>query len=274
LQPLAIVALCTLLMGATLVHSQQRGKGQPLDETLLFFPIKYPEGNWKPAGLDFEDAVFQADDGAKLHGWYCPCKNPRAVILYAHGNGGNLSDHAELMTYLQKKLRVTALVFDYRGYGKSAGEPTIEGVLKDARAARKFLAARADVKEPAIVLMGRSLGGAVIVHLAAESRPRGLILESTFSSLKEVAVHHYGVRAESVPRDRLDCVAQLARYDGPLLQSHGDADVIVPFALGTKLFQAAKGPKEFVRIRGGDHNDRQPAEYFRKLEQFIAKLPP
>ncbi len=273
LKPFAILALCNLLAVPTLVNAQQKAKGRTLDETLLFFPVKHPQGNWKPAGLDFEDTAFQADDGTKLHGWYCPCKNPRAVVLYAHGNGGNLSYDAELMKHLQKQLRVTVLTFDYRGYGKSGGEPTIDGVLKDARAARKFLATRADLKESAIVLMGRSLGGAVVVPLAAESRPRGLILESTFSSLKEVAAHHYGVLAEIVPKDRLDSVTHLARYDGPLLLSHGDADRVIPFAQGEKIFQSAKGPKEFVRIKGGDHNDPQPAEYYRKLEQFIAKLP-
>ena len=207
-------------------------------------PSNIPRGTGSRHGLDFEDAAFQADDGTKLHGWYCPSKDPRAVILYAHGNGGNLSYDAWLMKHLQKELRVTVLDFDYRGYGKSEGKPTVEGVLKDARAARKFLATRAGVKESSIVLMGRSLGGAVVVQLAAESRPRGLILESTFSSLKEVAAHHLGSLAEMVPQDRLNSVAQLARYDGPLLQSHGDADRVIPFALwAPSSFRRPRGPR-------------------------------
>jgi fermentation-respiration switch protein FrsA (DUF1100 family) len=224
--------------------------------------------------LDFEDAWFSAGDGTRLHGWYCPCKEPRAVLLYAHGNAGNLSYDAPLMKRFQKELRVTALVFDYRGYGRSEGVPTVQGILDDARAARAFLARRAGVKESEVVLMGRSLGGAVAVQLAAGARARGLVLESTFSSYREVAAYHYPRLAWLVPADKLDAVTQIARYRGPLLQSHGDADQTVPFALGRKLFEAANEPRSFVRIPGGDHNDPPPAEYYRQLDRFLSTLPP
>jgi fermentation-respiration switch protein FrsA (DUF1100 family) len=244
-----------------------------LDELMLFYPSKYPEGDWQPAGLVFEDVWFRAADGTRLHAWYCPCAHPRAVLLYAHGNGGNLSYCGPLMQYLQQELRVTALVFDYRGYGRSEGAPTVEGVLRDARAARTALASRAKVAEADVVLMGRSLGGAIVARLAAEARPRGLILESTFSSLREVAAHHYPWLAWLVPPGKLNSVAALARYSGPLLQSHGDADRTIPYALGQKLFEAAKGPKWFVRIAGGQHNAPQSAEYYRQLDRFLSDLP-
>jgi fermentation-respiration switch protein FrsA (DUF1100 family) len=246
---------------------------QTLDELLLFYPSKYPDGNWKPKGLNFEDAWFSGEDGVRLHGWYCACQNARAVLLYAHGNGGNLSYDGALMEYFQQRLHVTAFIFDYRGYGRSEGLPTVEGILKDARAARTFLARRTGVKEAEIVLMGRSLGGAVVTQLAAEARPRGLILESTFSSLQEVASYHYPRLAWLVPANKLDSVAQMARYQGPLLQSHGDADHTIPYAMGMKLFRAATGPKRFVRIPGGDHNDAPSVEYYRHLDRFIGGLP-
>lgn len=248
-------------------------KEQSLDELLLFFPLKHPGGNWKAARLDFTDVWFTAADGTRIHGWYCPCADARGILLYAHGNAGNLSNDASLLRYFQNELRVTALIFDYRGYGRSEGVPTVEGVLQDARAARTFLAKRAGVKESAIILMGRSLGGAVASCLAAESRPRGLILESTFSSLKDVASYHYPRLAWLVPAAKLDSVAQLARYEGPLLESHRDADGTIPYALGLKLFQAAKGPKEFFRVPGGDHNDPLPAAYYQKLDRFVGNLP-
>ncbi len=122
--------------------SSKQLKGQTLDELLLFFPSKYPEGDWKPKGLNFEDVWFRADDGTCLHGWYCPCDNPRAIVLYAHGNAGNLSHSKSLIQYFHDDLRVTVLIFDYRGYGRSEGVPTAEGILKDARAARTLLAPR------------------------------------------------------------------------------------------------------------------------------------
>lgn len=243
-----------------------------LDELLLFFPVKYPSGNWKPARLHFDDVWFNAADGTKLHGWYCPVKTPRAVVLYAHGNGGNLSYCTPVLERFVT-LGLTVFIFDYRGYGRSEGVPAVEGILQDARAARAELSQRAGVGEEQIVLMGRSLGGAVAVQLAAESKARGLILQNTFSSLKEIAAYHYPKLAFLVPTGKLDSMAAIVRHHGPLLECHGDADETIPFALGERLFRAANAPKYFVRIPGGDHNDPLPAEYYRQLSWFIDQLP-
>lgn len=251
----------------------QRSAVDVLDGLLLFHPAKATEGDWQPSGLRFEEARFEAADGTRLHGWYCPAEGARAVLLYAHGNGGNVSRLAPLLASLQGDLKVTTLAFDYRGYGRSEGTPTADGILQDARAARTFLARRAGVDPSAIVLMGRSLGGAVVVQLAAEDRPRGLILESTFSSLREVADFHFPRLAPLVPPGKLDSTARIADYAGPLLQTHGDADRTIPFASGKKLHAAAPGPKRFIRIAGGDHNDPQSAEAVRALRQFLDDLP-
>ncbi len=194
-------------------------------------------------------------------------------MLLAHGNAGNLSYLSGQVKYFLEEQRVSTLVFDYRGYGRSEGEPSVEGIIQDARAARTFLAHRAELGLSDIVLMGRSLGGAVVVQLAAEVPPRGLILESTFSSFRDVAAHHYPRLAWLVPDTKLNSVVQLSRYAGPLLQSHGDADRTIPYELGEKLFEAAKGPKHFVRIPGADHNDPQSSEYFKLLDWFIRDLP-
>lgn len=274
---LVFVLLATI--GCTPAHhlspsaTQQSQPTRSLDELLLFFPSKHPDGNWRPQDLDFEDVWFTAEDQTRIHGWYCPCKDARAVLLYAHGNAGNLSHRSRLLTRLQSQLGVAVLIFDYRGYGRSSGIPTTEGILKDARAARAFLAQRAGVKESEIVLMGRSLGGAVATQLAAEAQPRGLILESTFSSLKDVALNHYPKLAWLVPPKKLDSVSQIARYNGPLLQSHGNADRTIPYSSGMKLFRAANEPKQFVTIPDGDHNDPQTTEYYRQLDRFIGTLP-
>jgi fermentation-respiration switch protein FrsA (DUF1100 family) len=223
--------------------------------------------------LNFEDVWFEAEDGTRLHGWYCPCDKPRAVLLFAHGNAGNLAQRSGLMQYFQKQLGVTALIFDYRGYGRSVGLPTVEGILQDARAARGLLARRAVVPETQIVLMGRSLGGAVVIQLAAESPPRGLILESTFSSFKDVAARHFPRLAWLVPPSKLDSLSQIKRYKGPLLQSHGDADSTVPYSLGLKLFRAANEPKRWITIPGGDHNSPQTSDYYQQLDRFLDDLP-
>jgi fermentation-respiration switch protein FrsA (DUF1100 family) len=247
----------------------KRTRAQSLDEKLLFFPAKYPEGDWQPAGLRFSDVWFTAADGVRIHGWFCPNENPRATVLYVHGNAGNITHRAEVMRLLQRRLRVSALIFDYRGYGRSEGVPTVEGILSDTRAARTFLAQSAGIKESDVVLIGNSLGGAVAVQLAAEHRPRALVLENTFSSLRDIASHHYPALAWLVSAKKLNSAEQIARYKGPLLQCHGDADRTIPFVLGEKLFAAANEPKQFVRISNGDHNDWLPDEYYAALDALL-----
>jgi uncharacterized protein len=249
-----------------------RAKPPSIDELLLFFPAKYPVGNWTPRDLRFEDVWFSAEDKTRLHGWYCPCESPRATVLIAHGNAGHVASRAAWLKYLQSKARVATFMFDYRGYGRSEGVPTVEGALLDATAARAQLRKLARIEDSEMLLMGESLGGAIVVRLAAESAPRGLVLQSTFPSLKDVADVHYPRLSWLVPPAKLDSVTQIARYHGPLLQSHGTADNTIPFASGEKLFRAANEPKTFVKIPGADHNNWLTEEYLMRLNEFIGRL--
>jgi hypothetical protein len=250
----------------------EAAKPPSIDELLLFFPSKYPAGNWAPKDLRFDDVWFAAEDKTRLHGWYCPCDNPRATILIAHGNAGNITFRVSWLKYLQSKARVATFMFDYRGFGRSEGVPTVEGALRDAKAAREKLRELARIEDSAMLLMGESLGGAIVVRLAAESAPRGLVLQSTFSSLKDVADVHYPKLSWLVPPAKLDSVAQIARYHGPLLQSHGTADGTIPFSSGQKLFRAANEPKTFVTIPGADHNDWLTEDYLRELDGFVHRV--
>ena len=242
-----------------------------IEKSFVFAPSRYPAGDWRPAGLAFEDAWFAAVDGTRLHGWYVPLPQPRAVVLFCHGNGGNVALWADVLRILHDRMGVTAMGFDYRGYGRSQGTPSEAGVLADARAARTWLARRAGIAENRIVLMGRSLGGAVAVDLAADGA-RGLVLESTFTSMPEVghaALPWLPVR--TVMRTQLNSLAKIRNYHGPLLQSHGTADRLIPYAMGRQLFEAANEPKQFVAIPGGDHNDPQTDEYYAALFAFLGK---
>ena len=245
-----------------------------LVDRLLFFPTKHPEGQWQPEGLQFHDVYFQSSDGIKLHGWYCPAQRPRGVMLVAHGNAGHVASRASWLRYLQTRAQVTVFMFDYRGYGRSQGSPTVDGVLADARAARAKLREIAKVKDAEMLLMGESLGGAVVVQLAAESAPRGLILQSTFSSLRDVARAHYPRLAWLAPRNQLASSEQIKKYRGPLLLSHGNRDATIPFESGQKLFQAANEPKLFVEVKSAGHNDWLTRDYLAHFEQFLASLPP
>ena len=250
-------------------NSASDAKPQTMDELLLFFPAKFPTGDWKPHGLHFEDVYFSAEDGTKLHGWYCPCDNPRGVLLLAHGNAGHVASRAAWLRYLQNTSKLSVLIFDYRGYGRSEGTPTVEGTIKDATAARAKLCELANVQDSEMLLMGESLGGAIAIQLAADSPPRGLIVQSTFSSLRDVADVHYPKLSWLVPRNKLDSMAQIARYRGPLLQSHGSIDRTIPFSSGEKLFRVANEPKQFVKIDNADHNNWLTDAYLKRLDEFI-----
>jgi len=243
------------------------------EDSLLFFPAKYPTGDWQPAGLSFEDAWFNAADGTRLHGWYVPAGNPRAFVLFAHGNAGHLADRAYTARMLAQDMGVSVLMFDYRGYGRSEGNPNEAGVLSDARAARAWLAERAKIPERDIVLMGESIGGAVMVDLAVDGA-RGLILENTFTSVPDVAAFHYPwLPVRMLIQSQFNSAEKIQRYHGPLLQCHGDFDDIVPLEFGERLFHAANEPKQFVLVHGGHHNDDRRTEWRRAIEQFFSNLP-
>jgi uncharacterized protein len=244
-----------------------------LENALVFVPRPYSVGDWHPAGLVFEDAWFQAADGTKLHGWFLPHEKPRAVVLFCHGNEGNVATWRGNFALLHDLAGVAVLGFDYRGYGRSEGSPSEAGIFADARAARAWLAHRTGIPESQVVLLGRSLGGAVAIDLAAKDGARALIVESTFTSAPELA----GAIVPWLPlrylmRTELNSIAKIKNYHGPFLQSHGDEDRLVPYAMGKRLFAAANEPKRFVTIPHGGHNDPQSEGYFAALREFLERL--
>jgi fermentation-respiration switch protein FrsA (DUF1100 family) len=244
------------------------------EQSHVFQPARYPEGNWSPAGAKFEDVWFNAADGTRLNAWYLAHEQPVAAVLFAHGNSGNITQHADTLKDLHDHHRVSVMIFDYRGFGKSDGEPSEAGILDDARTARRWLAQREKIAEDDVVLLGQSLGGGVMVDLAAADGARGLVLASTFTSLPDVAAHHFPLTpARLFMRSRLDSLSSIGEYHGPLLQLHGDNDRTIPLSLGKRLYAAANEPKRFVVHPGGDHNDPWPEEFHRALDKFLASLP-
>jgi len=273
IQAAATLVLLGLLSGCA--HMGPLSPLAPLERKMIFHPAPFPEGNWEPHGLAHEDAWFEAEDGTSLHGWFVPHPDPIGVALFMHGNAGNISSRAQTLHVLNGRHRLSVLAFDYRGYGRSEGKPSERGILQDARAARAWLARRTGVPEQDIILMGRSLGGAVAVDLAAKDGARGLVLASTFTSLPDVGAHHFRwLPTSPLMSLRLNSLSKIRYYSGPLLQSHGDADRVIPYDLGQRLYEAAPGPKRFVTLPGGGHNDPRPETYRIALDEFLASLPP
>ena len=266
-----LITLCVFAAGC---ESLDDGAAQ-IEDAIVFRPRAYPHGDWTPEPRT-EDVWFDSTDGVRLNGWFAEPEGnqPRAVVLFTHGNGGNVAEQRQVIRLLRDQLNASVLVFDYRGYGRSGGIPTEAGLLDDARAARHWLAKRTGVRESDIVLVGHSLGGAVAVDLAAKDGARGLVLECTFSSLPDVATSQFPLFPyRSTMKLHFDSIAKIPAYRGPLLQVHGDGDRIVPEDVGRKLFAAANEPKTFITVPGGSHNDYYSRDYIGALDRFLGSLP-
>lgn len=244
-----------------------------LENFLIFQPRREPANTWKPPIAQGHDVEFTADDGTKLSGWYMPHPQPRAVVLFANGNAGNMSYWSDMFYVLNQQLRLTVFGFDYRGYGRSTGKPSEAGVLADARAARRKLAELAGIDEKQVVLMGRSLGGGVAVDLSGDGC-RALVIESSFTSLPEVAARIYPfLPCRTFMRTRFNSLDKIRKYHGPLFISHGDADELTPIEMGRKLFdEAPAAPKHFFLVARGHHNDPQPDRYYDELSKFFDEI--
>ena len=241
----------------------------PVERALLYRPATTAD-----RAMEEGDVWFNTDDGVRLHGRLFDHPQRRAVILYCHGNAGSVETWSQAAIELQVQHQCAVFVFDYRGYGKSEGTPSEDGLLLDARAARRWLAQKAGVEEKEIVLLGRSLGGGVAVDLAAKDGARGLILESTFSSMPDVAAYHVPwLLPQLMMTQRFNSVEKIKHYTGPLLQCHGEADRLVPLTLARSLFEAAPGRKQFITIAGAGHNDPPNGEFHVALEEFLGSLP-
>ncbi len=230
---------------------------------------KYPAGDWQPQGMTFEDAWFSSADGTKLHGWYVRHPQPRAVVLYAHGAARNVTTRAPALKRLHQ-MGMSALTFDYRGYGRSDGSPDAVGIVRDGHAARQWLAAAEGIDASQIVLLGHSLGTAVTVAVAAETAARGVILLSPLSSIQDFLAVNWWIPTWLLRGYEMNSVAAIGRYAGPLLMVVGARDGLTPPALGQKLFAAANEPKRLVSSPGG-HDDFTD-EMYQAIDEFIAGL--
>jgi len=243
-----------------------------LFETWIVYPIPpVARGNWQPTSLEYEDVWFHSADGTKLHGWFVPHPTSNQAILYCHGNGEHVGDNANLAAVLRDELEASIFIFDYRGYGRSEGWPHEAGCIADGLAAQQWLAKRMGVEPNELVLMGRSLGSAVAVALAGEQGARALVLENSFPTMTDVAAYHYPwLPIRWAMDNRYDSLQRIQQYRGPLFQSHGTADRVIPIRLGRELFAASPGTaKRFVELPGHDHNDPPPARYHQQIKSFV-----
>jgi len=248
-----------------------------VERTFIFFPDQKLEGTPRQAGLDFREVYFDSADGCRLHGWYVPAGEGAPVLLWMHGNGGNISYEIGGLALL-RQAGLASFIFDYRGYGLSTGQPSEAGVYRDARAAYEYLRNELGAPPERIVFFGRSLGGAVAADLALRVPARAIILDGAFTSVGDMANHHYRwLPGKGRFAHKFDTAGRLARISIPKLIIHGEQDRVVPFTMGKRLYEAAVPPKEFYPIDGAGHEDTMPVGgdgYVRRVREFIRHAQP
>lgn len=241
---------------------------------LIYFPnIGIGFGMPVPSdiGLDYEDVVFETTDGLQLHGWYISADQARGVVLFFHGNAGNISHRLDSIEFFHR-LGFSVFIIDYRGYGRSEGKTDEQGTYRDAEAAWRYLVEDRGIDPGKIVIFGRSLGASIAAWLASRTSPAALILESAFTSAPNLGRHHYWfLPVRALARIHYDTQSYVERISVPTLIVHSADDEIVPFAHGRKLFSVASEPKAFVELQGG-HNDGflvSRARYTEALGEFL-----
>jgi fermentation-respiration switch protein FrsA (DUF1100 family) len=226
---------------------------------LPFHPVKEVTRTPAAIGLAYEDLLLDTADGERIAAWFIPAAaGPRpqraGTLLFFHGNAGNMSHRLESIRIFHE-LGLDTFIIDYRGFGGSTGKASVKGTLQDARAAWDWLREHKGRSPEDLVIFGRSLGGGVAADLAAEVRPSALILESTFTSLYDVAKDWFPNLPVGLflPQD-YDTPGRLAGLRVPLLTAHSPEDEVVSFRLGKALYESYSGPKTFLKMRGSHNN--------------------
>lgn len=247
------------------------------ENKLVFFPQQYPSGFEAVSLLNSPpEDYFIPVDGNTIHAWNFGFKTARKTILFFHGNAGNLAGRLHFFQHLDRYLDVNIFAIDYSGYGKSTGSPSEKNVYRDAKAAYDYLNKSLGVSSENIIIWGRSLGGAIAVNLATERNAKALILEATFSSGKDMIKQMFGIIPVGLATSiKFNSTDKIINIDSPKLFIHGDADSVVPFDLGRKLFTISPEPKQFITLPGANHNDTYIVggdKYWQAIRAFIAHI--
>ena len=244
-----------------------------LDQLFVYHPAPWIDRDWARASeLPLQEVWFDSADGIRLFGWYVESRETRAVLLWCHGNAGNIIHRLENLALLYRA-GLSVFLFDYRGYGRSRGTPSEDGLYQDALTAYEYLVKTKRVPPERIVIFGRSLGAAVAGTLASRRPAAGLILESAFPSVEELARFHYwGLPAHWFVHAQYNLAERLRTVHRPVLVIHGDRDSIVPLQMGRMVFQGAHPPKDLYIVHGADHNDLVRVggiPYLERLKRFV-----
>ncbi|MEZ4598258.1 MAG: alpha/beta hydrolase [Syntrophotaleaceae bacterium] len=275
---MALLRTMFIILSLPLLAANVQGF-EGMDRRFIFFPDRTLHATPAAAGLTYEEVRFPASDGVSLHGWYLPGDSGKPLVLFAHGNAGNLSHRIDNLAGFHR-LGLPVFIFDYRGYGRSEGRPSEKGTYADMRGALAWLK-KQGWKTEQMIYFGRSLGAAVALNLALEEPPAGLVMESAFTSVAEMGWHlqpmTYALLGWWAISSRYDNLAKIGGLRSPLLLFHGEDDTIVPPEMARQLLEKAPSPKSLYLIPGADHNDPyyiDDSDYWRQWQEFIKSLVP
>lgn len=264
--------MTTLLVVLAAGYALIVGLAYVFQDQLLYFPSEAIVATPDQYGFAYEDVHIDTEDGERLHAWWIPSSDvSRGTLLFFHGNAGNISGRLESVAQFHE-LGLNVLIVDYRGYGRSTGSPSEEGLYRDARASWRHLVDERGVEPRDMIIFGRSLGAAPAAWLAVQEDPGALIMESAFTSVPDVGAHHYPfLPVRQLARNEFDNEARVQEVDTPLLLIHSRDDQVIPFEHGQSLYEVAREPKEFLEIQGG-HNDGflvSEERYLRTIDRFL-----
>jgi fermentation-respiration switch protein FrsA (DUF1100 family) len=265
------------------------------EEKFIYFPWKHPRGMWEFEETaseegqivpSIEDCRFVTRDGLELHGWYCKPGRLQAgsfapldtevVFLFFHGNAGNITFRYDIVRMFMS-LPVCVFIIDYRGYGKSQGRPSEKGLYLDAQASWDYLVEQRRMPPNRIILFGKSLGGAVAIDLATRVHAAGLIVQSSFTSIPDMARTVLPLAPSFLVRTKMASINKITRIECPKLFIHSPADEVVPYKLGRRLFEAAGEPKQFHEVPGAPHNETYLVggqDYLDAIRLFVQSCTP
>lgn len=263
IQSLAVIIFAVLLL-TILVNGMKR--------RTLFFPSPYPVGPWDPQSYSVppSDVWIDTPDGVRLHAWlFSSGRAGAALLVWYHGNGGNLSFRADVAAGFAQR-GVDVLLFDYRGYGRSEGRPTEKALYVDSLAVYDYAIANGLADASRIVPYGESLGGPYSASVAARRPVRAVVIESSFASAASVANTVYGIPIGIFLGKSLPTADFLNEAGVPVLVMHGRADRVIPFACGRELYERIEGPKESFFTDLADHSGMSlEQEYYQRVIGFV-----
>jgi uncharacterized protein len=246
-----------------------------LQPHLAFYPVQELDITPRSLDLPYREIAVRTADGEKVYAWLLEQPEPRPEVVFWHGNGGNLSIWLDVIAGIHAE-GLTVLALDYRGYGKSTGSPSEQGLYRDTEALLRVFREQVHRAPNPVIYWGRSLGATMAAYAARLAPPDALILEAPFVDARSV------VRGDPVmallalfASYRFPTTDFLREFGGPVLVIHGERDGIVPPEQGRRVFDRLRGPKRLVTIPDAGHNDlheADPAAYWRAVRAFIEEV--